>query len=214
MNIKHILSIIVALGLLSTTSFAQGTFGLFDTVYSGETPDSVAPPYASILIDQYHTDTVRLIFFSLIPKSYPEIFISKLGLNYTGDLSTLSLQIAPRLFGQFAIPTIGTEGDYPFGGGGYYDIQLNFSTANTSLDKRFNANDILILYASSPGIQPSHFNKLSSPHGGNGIYVSAIKVQGYDGSCWVGDSISVPEPAVFALAGLGIASLVILRKRQ
>jgi hypothetical protein len=113
--------------------------------------------------------------------------------------------------------TLDPTGKLPADGGGYYDILLSYSPG----DKPFTTGESQTYLITSSGgtITSADFNFPSTPHGGNGTWLSAIHVQntpnGGSGSAWVAGTIDnpnpgptpgppvVPEPASLLLGSIG-----------
>lgn len=96
-------------------------------------------------------------------------------------------------------------------GGGYYDINLSYSTSL----KDFLPGVSQTYTISGAGITASDFtNFLSEPHGGNGTWLAAAHVQGNGVSAWVGAADPVPVPAAAWLFGSGLLGLFAFKRKS
>lgn len=108
------------------------------------------------------------------------------------------------------------------GVGGDYDVYFSFDTANPGQLARGATSTYLFTGA---GLTAASFNFLSTP--GNGAdslsLLSAIHVQGYQSSVWIGGvpgdgggggSTGVPLPDTLALGALGLLTLAVARRRR
>lgn len=110
------------------------------------------------------------------------------------------------------------------GTGGDFDFAFHFPT---DAPGELAQGNMSVYTLTGPGITADSFNavSVSSPrNAGNGGYVSALHVQGYDvdgasASAWIsGDgsspSTEIPEPGTLALLGLGLFGIAAARRQK
>lgn len=115
------------------------------------------------------------------------------------------------------------SGNDAFGadGGGYYDMVFWFNGAGPIPDglrsSAGNSTSTVMLSHSSMSLSIADFNFVSSPHGGNGVWKSAVHVQGLSaspGSGWIGPKeLVVPLPTAGFMGLTGMGTLLARRRR-
>ena len=104
------------------------------------------------------------------------------------------------------------------GTGGNFDLRFQFPTNNPGELAQGHTSVYNLVGA---GITANSFNAFSAGAGPGGPYLSALHVQGYGNSVWIGGDpggggggSQIPEPATLALIGLGLFGLAATRRRQ
>ena len=97
-------------------------------------------------------------------------------------------------------------------GGGNYDFEIHF---NTSSPGNLGQGLQSVYTLTGTGITASSFNLLSDSHGGNGIHLGAVHVQGYESnSAWVAGAVPEPETYAMFMAGLGLMGFIARRRKN
>ena len=104
------------------------------------------------------------------------------------------------------------------GTGGNFDLRFQFPTNNPG---ELAQGHTSVYNLAGAGITANSFNAFSVDAGRGGPYLSALHVQGYGDSAWIGaqqggggGGAQVPEPATLALMGLGLFGIAATRRRR
>jgi len=142
-------------------------------------------------------------------------FIDAFYLNYSGDLSSLSVGSPTGTGANAFIGSSTGSNSFKADGDGFFDLLLEFMPPG---DERFGAGESVSFVITGTGLSAGLFNLMSACNTegttgcGNGGYFAAAHVQAIDtppGSGWVGDGTSsdnetpnpVPEPSTLLLLG-------------
>jgi hypothetical protein len=101
------------------------------------------------------------------------------------------------------------------GTGGDFDLRFQFPSNNPG---ELAQGHTSVYNLVGTGINADSFNAFSVNAGTGGPYLSALHVQGYGNSVWIGGeaggrTIEVPEPATLALIGFGLFGIAATRRR-
>lgn len=204
----------------AANTMASGIAYQFNTVFSGANAFSGPAPWVNATFQDTNNGVVLTIANSGLASSE---FISGVYLNFdpADNVNNLSFTLQNTI-GSFSAPSVSMGEDaFKADGDGYYDILLNFSTAD---GHKFTGGDsVTYLITGVAGLTSSDFAYLSTPGGDapNGFYAAA-HAQGLTGgqSAWIEPAngpvpiVPVPEPSPVAFVGAGIILLIALRSRS
>jgi hypothetical protein len=109
------------------------------------------------------------------------------------------------------------------GTGGKFDFAFHFPTANPGQLAQGNTSVYTLI---DSGLTAASFNSLSVPAPNGGNYLSALHVQGYGNSAWIGGTqnvnppcpdcsvVTVPEPTTLLLMSAGLFGFGLARHRK
>lgn len=203
MKISPKLSILVLAVMSAGFSQAVQLTYQFDTIISSSGTPGGATPWATLVLEDIATDTVRLnlTFNATSPANE---FLSKLQLNYDGSLSgTPAVTVVTDVDNSYQSLTYNPNGIVDTGA--IFDMTLDLATANPN---RLNPGQSLVLDLNGAGLNATGFDSLS---GGNKAISALLHIQGIAG----GGSAKVapvPEPGTFL--ALGAFGLLALRRRK
>jgi hypothetical protein len=183
--------------------------------FSDEDPDHVdvgVYPAATAVLDD--GDTAGTVTLTLTVGDIGEADITAIYLNLTDDLISTTTGVVitdPTDSDSVSDPDIALDG-HKADGGGYYDILIDIDP-----DDPLNAGDVLVItFTDTSGtLTVDDFDLWATPSGGEGVYLSVVKIQStgddLEGSDWVG---AVPVPAAAWLFGSALLGLVGVARRR
>lgn len=211
---------ILAAALVAGGAFADTVTMTLDREFSGATAPSGPAPWLTATFTDTAANTVRLDLTRATTLGVNE-FISTWLFNVNPVLAPTSLTIS-----QDSGPTStwaqrsgsDTQAQFRGDGGSYFDVRFDFANSGA---QRFDSDFMLASYTiTGTGLNAQMFNDLGVGAGNspNGLYTAA-HVQGIGNglSGWVtGEVVLVPLPSAAwtGMAGLGLAGVVVARRRK
>lgn len=194
-----------------------------DPVFSGTPPDGAAP-WLNVVVQDITPGTIRLSVLNLLigPEKLSELYLN---LNTSLDPTSLNFTAVANSDG-FSLPTI-DQGLNAFqaGGGGRYDLRLNFSQSAAAA---FTAGEYVIYDVTGiTGLTATDFLFPGQSAGGHGPFLAAAHIQaimssGADDSTsssgWIAPSeatpYTIPEPNALSLIFLPVSAWIWRRFRR
>ena len=213
-NKKSLTALTVALGFLAVVGTAQASqFDLYFSnsgTFAGTAPSTPSNPNEVWATANFNdgggTGTVLLTMNVLNNLSsgayvndwYFNVSSSLSGMTHSSGIMASSVDFGP--------------GNHFADGGGNYDFEIHF---NTSSPGNLGQGLQSVYTLTGTGITASSFNLLSDSHGGNGIHLGAVHVQGYESnSAWVAGAVPEPETYAMFMAGLGLMGFIARRRKN
>ncbi|MES2104119.1 MAG: PEP-CTERM sorting domain-containing protein [Pseudomonadota bacterium] len=217
--------LLILLGAAAPT--AEATILQYDFansgVFSGTVPTGSPGVYATAVFDDHGgTGNVTLtmsVFNNLLAGAY----INDWYFNINSPSSLTGIAFNSGVAAASVDDTTACASNPPCGadGGGYYDFAFHFPTNNPG---QLGRGNISVYDLTGTSFNASSFDLLSADHGGNGNHLAAVHVQGYASSAWLGGTVDegggggsggpLPEPASFALLGIGLLGVAIMQRRS
>lgn len=180
---------------------------------AGDLGDGCAPEgYLWVTISSVTPGTVTLTVESELQGTE---WLTELVLNFDPSLDPTDIGWGNQQGSGFAYPIINTGQDsYRAGGGGQFDIMLQFAKANAY---RFDNDDTYSVdfTLSDPAITKEHFINFSTTGGEAGPFYAAAHIggtgDGGEDSSW---SFPVPEASTLLLFGSGLSGLMFFARKK
>lgn len=218
MKVAKSLGILVA-ALAATSAFADTVTISLDREFSGGANPSGPAPWLTATFTDTGANTVRLDLNRATTMG-PTEFISKWLFNLNPVMAPTSLTIA-----QDSGPTStwslrsgsDTQAQFRGDGGSYFDVLFEFANSGA---QRFDGDFTLASYTiTGSGLTAQMFNDLGVGAGNspNGLYTAAhVQAIGNDSGWVTGGIVLVPLPSAAwtGMAGLGLAGVVVARRRK
>ncbi len=203
--LKRLIAVAAGCSILSASTMAAVIFNL-DTTINGSTPTG-SPPFLTAVFQTTAVDTVQVTMTNNMPSTN---FVD----NWMFNINPVPALLFTWVSGVQAI-SVTSGPDFSNGGSnmkaGLFDIEFHYPTSSSD-PNRFHGGENAVYTITGTGITEASFLALSANDPGSppstGGWLSAAHVQGFGSSGSIGTDQPVPEPAAFAVLGLGLVALL------